>query len=282
MFIWTALDESTDRYQKYAYVVAGLLTSQQNWSSIERAWKKRLEKDGLTYFKTSEYRGLKGEFLRFKNEELYPKPTGRKAAREILNDLKLILKSEDIVGLGLAINLQDYRKARRSSKVRKFLPTDPYQLAYEIAMVAIAMHIGHGPYPQVVAFLCDQHSKATRLQEGYESLQKANPTAANYMGSLTVADDKKWAAIQLSDLVASICKDYFVKYFNGTISDQISALQDLRAEVGNHISLFFIDELAIKRIVAGNMLHNGRPSIRSSRQGQLFGNMFKLGSQKNV
>jgi len=116
MFIWTALDESVDRLQRHAYVVAALLTSQQNWSSIERAWKKRLEKDGLTYFKTSEYRGLNGEFSRFKNEELYPKPTGRKAAREILNDLKLILKSEDLVGLGLAINLQDYRKARKSSK----------------------------------------------------------------------------------------------------------------------------------------------------------------------
>ena len=83
MFIWTALDESVDRLQRHAYVVAALLTSQQNWSSIERAWKKRLEKDGLTYFKTSEYRGLNGEFSRFKNEELYPKPTGRKAAREI-------------------------------------------------------------------------------------------------------------------------------------------------------------------------------------------------------
>jgi len=279
MFIWTALDESVDRLQRHAYVVAALLTSQQNWSSIERAWKKRLEKDGLTYFKTSEYRGLNGEFSRFKNEELYPKPTGRKAAREILNDLKLILKSEDLVGLGLAINLQDYRKARKSSKVREFLPTDPYQLAYEIAMVAIAMHVGHGPYPQVVAFLCDQHSKAARLEKGYESLQKANPTAASYMGSLTVDDDKRWAAIQVADLVAGVCKDYFVEYFHGKISDEALALQELRSEVGNHIALFFIDELAIKRIVAGNMLHNGRPSIRSSRQGQLFGNMFKLGSQ---
>lgn len=282
MFIWTAIDESTDRYQKHAYVVAGLLTSQQNWSSIERAWKKRLEKDGLTFFKTSEYRGLNGQFSKFKNENLYPKPSGRKAAQEILSDLQLILRSEDIVGLSVAINLEDYRKARRSSRVRKFLPPDPYQLAYEIAMVAIAMHVGDGPYPQVVAFLCDQHSKATRLAEGYGALQKANPTAAKYMGSLTIADDKKWAAIQVADLVAGICKDYFVKYFKGEIPDEDSALKDLRSEVGNYIALFFIDKLAIKRIVDGNMLHKGRPSIRSSRQGQLFGNMFKLSSPPNV
>jgi hypothetical protein len=277
MFIWTALDESTDRLQRHAYVVSGLLTTQKNWSEIERAWNKRLGQDGLAYFKTSEYRGLNGQFSKFRDRNLYPPPAGRKAAQEILCDLELILRSEDLIGLSLAVNLRDYRKARRSSRVRSLLPGDPYRLTYEIAMVAFATHMGQNDRPLVVAFLCDQHSKATQLMDGYASLKKANPNAAKWMGSLTIVDDSQWAAIQAADLVAGVCKDYFVKYFNGRIADETTAVHQVKAEVGNHVALFYVDEVAIKRIVAGNLLHGGRPSIRSARQGALFGDMFKVG-----
>lgn len=279
MFIWTALDESTDRLQEHAYVVSGLLTTQGNWSNIERAWNRRLAQDGLAYFKTSEYRGLNKQFSKFKDHNLYPPPAGRKAAQEVLSDLELILKSEDLIGLSLAINLSDYRKVRRSSAVRKLLPANPYRLAYEIAMVATATHMGQNDHPHVVAFLCDQHSKATQLMDGYAALKKANPNAANWMGSLTIADDSQWAAIQAADLVAGVCKDYFVKYFNGQIADEEKAVQQVKAEIGSHVALFYIDGVAIKRLVAGNLLHKGRPSIRSARQGALFGDMFKVGQQ---
>jgi hypothetical protein len=270
MFIWTALDESADRLQRHAYVVAGLLTTGENWFKIESAWNKRLAKDGLTYFKTNEYRGLKGQFAKFRDQKLYPPPAGRKAAQELLFDLELILKSEDLIGLCIALNLSDYRRIRKSAKARKLLPPNPYRLAYETAMVAIATRISQSDYPRIIAFLFDEHSKATQLVNGYSSLKAANPNAATWMGSLTIGKDSEWAAIQAADLVAGICKDYFVKYFSGLIVDEMTAAQQLKAEIGNHVAPLYIDEVALKKIIRGNLLHNGRPSIRSTKQTTLF------------
>jgi hypothetical protein len=276
MFVWTALDESADKLQKHAYIVAGILTAQSNWSRIERAWNKRLAKDGLAYFKTSEYRRLKGEFAKFSDENVYPKPEGRNAAREIFSDLSLILKSENHVGLALALNLSDYRKVLRSKRARKILPSNPYRLMYQTSMIAMALHIGHSEHPEVIAFLCDEHSKGSQLANSYASLKKANPNAAEYMGSLTFGSDVQWAPIQVADMVAGICKDYFVEYFSGRIPDEMKALQKVKSEIGTHIQLSYLDEVALRRIVDGNLLNEGRPSLRSPRQEKLFSNLFDI------
>jgi len=276
MFVWAALDESTDRFQKHAYVVAGLLSAQQNWSNIERAWNKRLARDGLKYFKTSEYLLLKGEFAKFKDKYLYPHPAGREAAKEIFSDLALILKSENHIGLSIALNLADYRKVRKGVRAQKILPVNPYRLMYQIAMVAIAVHMSQCENPQMIAFLCDEHSKAKQLADSYSSIKEANPHAAEYMGSLTFGNDSQWAAIQAADLVAGVSKDYFVKYFDGKILDEVVATQKLQAEIGTHIGFSYIDEIALKKLVGGNILHRGRPSIRSTKQAVLFNDLFRI------
>ena len=106
----------------------------------------------------------------------------------------------------------------------------------------------------------------------------ANPNAANYMGSLTFGSDINWAAIQVADMVAGICKDYFVKHFNGQISDEQAALQKVQSDIGTHIQLSYLDEVALRRIVDGNLLHDGRPSIRSAHQKKLFSDLFDVSS----
>jgi uncharacterized protein DUF3800 len=274
MFVWTGMDESVDRLQKHAYIVAGILTSQANWSRIERAWNKRLKQDGLDYFKTSEYRGLNKQFAKFRDGNVYPRPAGRAAAKEVLTDLALILKSENHIGLGMGLNLSDYRNIRKSSNARKILPANPYRFMYQLSMVAIATQVSQSDYPQVVAFLCDEHSKAKQLASSYSSLKESNPIAATCMGSLTFGKDSEWVAIQVADMVAGICKDYFVDLFQGKIADQEIANEKLKEDIGKHIGIYFIDKLALKRIVAGNLLHGGKPSIRSAKQAKLFDDLF--------
>jgi hypothetical protein len=147
---------------------------------------------------------------------------------------------------------------------------------YQISMVAMAAHIGQTEHPTTIAFLCDEHSKGSQLVKSYPSLKAANPNAANYMGSLTFGSDEKWAAIQVADMVAGICKDYFVGRFCGRISNEETALQKVQAEIGTHIQLSYLDEVALRRIVHGNLLHEGRPSIRSARQQKLFKDLFDV------
>ena len=44
-FIWSVLDESSDRLQRKAFVVAGYLARQAAWADIERFWSRRLEQE---------------------------------------------------------------------------------------------------------------------------------------------------------------------------------------------------------------------------------------------
>jgi hypothetical protein len=143
-FFWTSIDESSDRTQEYAFVVAGLVSRQDYWFEIERQWDRTLKRHSLEYFKTSEYLGLNGQFKRFRDKGEYPKPSGRDAAREIVDELELIIRSSRVKGIGLAIDLQDYRAARKSSRIRKVFPSDPYRFGYQMLMVYIAGEVTRG------------------------------------------------------------------------------------------------------------------------------------------
>src|SRR5712691_6322885 len=81
------LDDSKDQNQSKLLVSAGFLGTKDDWHHLRIAWKKRLKKDGLKYFKTSEYKMLEGEFARFKTAA-YPSPNGRNKASQITNDLQ--------------------------------------------------------------------------------------------------------------------------------------------------------------------------------------------------
>jgi hypothetical protein len=76
------LDDSKDQNQRRLLVSAGFLGTKNDWHHLRIAWKKRLKKDGLEYFKTSEYKMLDGEFSKFKTAA-YPPPTGREKAAKI-------------------------------------------------------------------------------------------------------------------------------------------------------------------------------------------------------
>src|SRR5712692_9425201 len=101
-FVWTGLDESSDREQRKVFVVAGYLARQEAWTEIERQWMRRLEQEcdpePMRYFSSSECMSLSGEFRRFRDPIKYPKPKGRQAANAIRDDLQQILRVANAVG----------------------------------------------------------------------------------------------------------------------------------------------------------------------------------------
>lgn len=275
MFIWSALDESADRLQKDAYAVAGLLATSEDWFESERIWNRYLERKGIKYFKTSEYRGLKGQFGKFRDNYAYPVDgAGRAASREILNDLSQIIRTSPIVGLVIGMNLRDYREIRRSSRARYLLPQSPYRHMYQTSLVRVASFTASMPTPQSVAFLCDEHSKAAQLAQSYPELKRLNPISGACMGSLSFKKDEDSAAIQMADLIAGLCKDFFVRKVKGTAEncDRIS----LESEIGKHIGLGYIDKPLLRKLIQANTLKNGKPSICSSLQQKLFDDLFEF------
>jgi hypothetical protein len=71
------MDDSKDSQQARMLVCAGWIGERNDWIDFCGRWNKRLKSDGIDYFKTSEYKMLKGQFERFRK---LPVPDGRNAA----------------------------------------------------------------------------------------------------------------------------------------------------------------------------------------------------------
>ncbi len=218
-FIWSSLDESSDRLRRKVFVVAGYLARQAEWTDIERQWMLRLERERdpepIRYFSTSECMSLTGEFRRFHDLNKYPKPKGRQAANAVRDDLQQILRASNAVGFALGVNLKDYRDVRRSSRARTTMGVDPYEQTYVTMMICIASDFRE-QLPQrinteMVAYLCDEDQRSVNVKAVYDKLKENNPSCAPWMGSLSYMDNEKSPALQAADLLAGRSKDFLIE-----------------------------------------------------------------------
>lgn len=274
-FIWAALDESADRERKLVFVVAGYLARQRNWTEIERQWMLRLERKSdphpMKYFSNSECTSLTGEFARFRDNTTYPKPQGRLAADKIRDDLQGIMRDAPAAGFAVGVPLKDYRAARKSSRVRTLLGTDPYEQTYALTMICIAGKLeDEMPSREVVAYLCDEHDKAINVRNLYDELKRQNPVCGRWMGSLSHEDNKSSPALQAADLLAARCKDFLVEL---TKDPDIPKLRDtFKRRVGGNVGIKYLDKESLRLLVDANLLKDGKPSIYSTQQLTFFKN----------
>ena len=274
-FMWPALDESSDREQKHAFVVAGYLARQRDWTEAERKWMLRLEKEGIKYFSNSECTSLSGEFRRFRDKQKYPSPKGRLAANKIRDDLLEIMKKEQVAGFALGLRLKEHRAMQKSSRARKVLPSDPYENMYTMMMIVIVGELedeyraGLFPVRETVAFLCDEHNKAVNIKNLYAELKKNNPSCAPWMGSLSYMDNEDSPALQAADMLAGQCKDVLVE--ETTKPPGKRPLGDVfKQRVGGHVSFRVFDMASLKKLVDANVPRKGKLSIYSTQQLTMF------------
>ena len=278
-FIWTGLDESSDRLQRKMFVVAGYLARQAEWTDIERHWMRRLEQEAdprpMRYFSSSECMYLSGEFRRFRDPIKYPKPQGRIAADAIKDDLQGILRSSSAMGFALGVNLKDYRAVRKSSRARQALLANPYENSYLMMMIVIAGKceddIPHRKGTETVAFLCDSHTRSTNVQAVYNKLIDNNPECGPWMGSLTYMDNKKSPAIQAGDLLASRCKELLIQ----CLDDEDASTEHFKPILGRNVGVLCMDKSSLNKLVDANVLKKGKPSIYSTRYLPLFREIIK-------
>ncbi|HEY1525053.1 MAG TPA: hypothetical protein VGH51_02345 [Candidatus Angelobacter sp.] len=274
-FIWPALDESTDRERKHAFVVAGYLARQRDWTEAERKWMLRLDKEEIKYFSSSECMSLSGEFKRFRDNDKYPRPEGRLAANKIRDDLLEIMKKEQVAGFALGLRLKEHRAMQKSSRARKVLPPDPYENMYTMMMIVIVGELedeyraGLFPARETVAFLCDAHDKSVNIKNLYDELKRHNPGCAPWMGSLSYMDNEQSPALQAADMLASQCKDVLVE--ETTKPPGKRPLGDtFKQRVGGHVSLRVFDMATLKMLVDANLPRKGKPGIYSTQQLTMF------------
>jgi len=206
------MDDSADEKRQKVFVVAGFIADTVQWFELERLWNARRERDGLCYFRASEYNSLTGEFRKL--VAIHGAPKARGIATELVSDLKAIIKSHELWAFCFMGPLAVYREVAREFG-ENCLRKDPYIEGHEQIIFNVVKSAGKAGVKQPIAFIFDEHSKASQLIAGWADLKARLPATAPWMGSASVMDDKKCAPIQTADLIANVAKRAFEKMLDG-------------------------------------------------------------------
>src|SRR6185437_12867071 len=112
MILRVFVDDSADEKHEKAAVAGAFIGPLRYWEQLSKDWRKKLRQDGLSYFRSTEYYSLRGEFERYRDRVNYPKPRGSEAAHALRDDLDAIIKKMQLVGMAVAVPLDVYRDIR--------------------------------------------------------------------------------------------------------------------------------------------------------------------------
>jgi hypothetical protein len=224
MLIKVYIDDSKDEMQERVAVAGAFLGFHKNWSTLRKRWKRRLKKDGLEYFRSSEYYSLRGEFERFRDNVKYPKPTGSQAAKKLRDDLDAIIHDSEVVGIAACVPIRLYRHLRNNASFgTELMPEDPFDHAIQELFLLCATELLEKNSGHRLAFICDDSSAAARIAEIYARFKEINPVSAQVMGGLIHQDDKRFPQLQAADLMAHLAKERFSQWLvdrTTTVSNQ--------------------------------------------------------------
>lgn len=197
------MDDSKDSKQAQMLVCAGWIGERNDWLDFCRRWNKRLEPEGIDYFKTSEYKMLRGQFERFKQ---LPAPEGRKAAKAIRDDLLAIIRSYDqLRSVGVCIPMDEWDAVASRPEARGILEY-PYRRAIESVWTETVRRGFRRSRPHrhsVVLFIHDDGPDHAELGSLYSAFKALNPRTAKYMAGFSTLDDKINPPLQAADLIAN-------------------------------------------------------------------------------
>lgn len=197
------VDDSKDNEQSKMLVCAGWIGERNEWLDFTKRWNARLKHDGLGYFKTSEYKMLKGQFEKFRK---LPSPDGRNAAKTVRDDLLAIIRSyEQIRSVGVCIPMDEWNIVASRPEAAGILEF-PYRRAIESVWHETVRRGFRRSRPHrnsVLAFIHDDGPDAAELASLYRNFKAINPKTAKYLVGFSVLDDKATPALQAADLIAN-------------------------------------------------------------------------------
>jgi hypothetical protein len=207
------LDESFDMKQSGLYVVGGLIGRGIAFFELERAWEVLLKQCNIAYFKASECESGKGQFAKYVADPKNITPTERARLNSISHDFcRLIgnpVKYDDrsfFALFGTAVVQKDFYELIKKPKARAVLGKSPYRLTYDLAMIHTAWAMKQlskdTKRTDCASYICDQDQEHSEIAPiAYRDLVRNNPTAAKYMCSFSMADEKQCAPLQAADTV---------------------------------------------------------------------------------
>lgn len=213
MLYRTYIDDSADGRQELVMVAGALIGTHQQWMKLRRKWKKRLKADGLEYFRSTEYRSLRGQFQKFCDPIRYPKPKGSEAAAALRNDLDEIIRTSGVMGMGNVIPLEMFRGIVARPEIKCRFNPDPFAAAMQAAMRDVVMYIrAYFGSNHIISFVCDDGPNAHLYLKIYQDFKQKNAWLSDMMKGLAPQDDKLTPQLQAADVVASISREMAMEY----------------------------------------------------------------------
>lgn len=213
MLYRTFIDDSSDERREIVMVAGAAIGTHKQWSTLRRQWKARLTRDGLDYFRSTEYYSLRKQFERFRDPVKYPKPKGSEAATLLRNDLEAIVKKVGVIGFAEIIPMAMFKEITARPEIKCRFNPDPFSAAMQGVMRNVTMfvreYIGTN---NRVAFVGDDGPNSAYLAAAYADFKRKNDWLSESMGGLAHLDDKKTPQLQVADMIASFAKELATEY----------------------------------------------------------------------
>jgi hypothetical protein len=226
------IDNSSDRHAEKVVVSGVFVGDKERWGYLRTKWRKRLAAEGMRYFKSAEYYGLRGEFKKFQSEALYPPPLGREAAKRVFDDLEAIIKQANLMSLGVVIPVQDYKEVMATPEAQGKFPTTPYALALNSGFFETIKVINKNPGRHMVTFAHDDDTFFPQLLRLYHEFKKKNPRTARQMGGFIPLDDKDHPPLQAADLAANVACNFAKQWLEDRNEASLRRLRDTMYLIG--------------------------------------------------
>jgi Protein of unknown function (DUF3800) len=199
------LDDTCDE-KRQDYICAGsLIGTKDGWNSFNKEWRKALKADPpINYFHGKEFPRLTGEFEQFKDKDLYPKPTGLKAAIAKRELLRQVIIDSSLVAFGVGVLVPEYNRIREEHpRGKTFMAADAFEYILQELVYRTAKTIIEYGLDVKVSFISDKSNRSPVYELVYENWKKSNPTTAKSMLGITHEDDETNYGLQAADMVAS-------------------------------------------------------------------------------
>jgi hypothetical protein len=242
------MDDSADSKRKTVFSVAGFIGEGKEWFEVERSWNARLEREGLNYFRTYDCVNLEGEFQK-KLVDVHGLSTARVIADAVLRDLKQLVAASQLYAYCAGFLMDDYRLVAAELDGQIVLNEDPYVFAHHLLIGLVLEEVNKFPRREIVAFLYDEHSKATLLQNSWAGYKECNPNYAKSAGTLAPLDDKAHAPIQVGDLLAHSTTRFVLEFLH----EPERAKAKMKEWLGtNLMRIVYADAKWLREVVDGN------------------------------
>ena len=254
------LDESSDGKAEHVYVAAGFIGIPSDWTKLRHKWNIQLRVSAqshglkrLDYFSSKDCRNLQGPFFPL-SKMGKPIPEMKKVALQIRDELELVIKGSPIQGMGIAVNMEDFREydARPEVRSNPHWNSDHEDAAFQLTFGLIAELLqqldADGAGSHVAGFICDDGSNKIKIEASYDRFKQKHPPLAKYMRGISHLDDKKHPPLQMADLMADLSREMTGRWIsNGGDRSHVPCRL-----AGNVIQIKCYDRDSMERVLKGD------------------------------